>query len=159
MRSLPRLAALPLLASLLGGCTIATPWRASPAGEAAQADGPDTAVIVVTEARLGGSRADRDAFWQGVRAVERDLPNRPGLIGYALRRELFGDRAWTMSAWESEGHLAVFVLASTHRRAMAEGEPALIAMRSARLDRPRELGPPSWAEALDALDRAGQGYR
>jgi hypothetical protein len=53
----------------------------------------------------------------------------------------------------------VFVLASTHRRAMAEGEPALIAMRSARLDRPRELGPPSWAEALDALDRAGQGYR
>jgi heme-degrading monooxygenase HmoA len=159
MRTLPRLAALPVLASLVGGCAIATPWRASPAGEAGQAEAGDPAVIVVTEARLGGSRAQRDAFWQGVRAVERDLPNRPGLIGYSLRRELFGDRAWTMSAWESEGHLYGFVFASTHRRAMADGDAALIAMRSVRLDRPREKGPPSWAEALDALDRAGEGYR
>jgi heme-degrading monooxygenase HmoA len=159
MPSLPRLAAVPLLAALLGGCSIATPWRAGSGGEPGGAEGAETAVIVVTEARLGGSLADRDAFWQGVRAVERDLPKRPGLIGYALRRELLGDRAWTMSAWESEGHLAGFVYASVHRRAMADGDPALVAMRSARLDRPREQGPPSWAEALDALDRAGEGYR
>lgn len=158
MRPLARLAALPVLASLLGGCAISTPWRAA-GGEAGRAGGGETAVIVVTEARLGGSRADRDAFWQGVRAVERDLPNRPGLIGYALRRSLLGDRAWTMTAWESEQHLAGFVLASAHRRAMAEGDAALVAMRSARLDRPREHGPPRWAEALDALDRAGEGYR
>jgi heme-degrading monooxygenase HmoA len=116
-------------------------------------------VVAITEARLGGDRAARAAFWQGVAEVERSLPSQPGLLGYALRRELIGGTAWTMTVWDSEAALDRFVGAAAHRQAMQAGNAALATTRFARLERPREAGPPSWPEALDALSRRGQGYR
>jgi heme-degrading monooxygenase HmoA len=153
---MPRLAAA-AFAALLGGCTIATPYReASPT-----AGGEPGAVVVValTEATLGPDKAARAAFWDGVRAVQRDLPNQQGLLGHALRRELLGNRAWTMTVWESEAALDRFVASPAHRAAMRAGNPALAGQRFATVMRPRAAGPMPWAEALDVLAREGQSYR
>jgi heme-degrading monooxygenase HmoA len=150
----PHLAAA--LALLLGGCTIATPFReASPAGPEAGGE----VIVALTEATLGPDRAARTAFWDGVRAVEQSLPDQRGLVGYALRRELLGSRAWTMTVWESEEDLARFVRSQAHGAAIRTGAPALAGQRFASVTRPRAAGPMPWAEALDVLERKGQGYR
>ncbi|WP_291299070.1 antibiotic biosynthesis monooxygenase [Elioraea sp.] len=154
---LKRWAGIALLLGALGGCAIATPYRE--VGQAPADASADAALVAITEARLGGDRASRAAFWDGVREVERSLPSQPGLLGYALRRELLGNTAWTMTVWDSEEALDRFVGASAHRSAMAAGDPAIASVRFARLTRARDAGPPPWPEALDALARRGQGYR
>lgn len=143
-----------LLSAVLGGCAIATPFRSTGAG-----DGSAPAVVALTEATLGPDGAARAAFWEGVWTVERTLKDQPGLIGYSVRRELLGNRAWTMTMWQSEADLDRFVLSPAHRAAMASGRAALADTRFAQLERRSGDGPPSWAEALDALARTGQGYR
>jgi heme-degrading monooxygenase HmoA len=152
----PRWAGILTLLGALGGCAIATPYRevAAPGGS-----GAAPAVVAITEARLGGDRASRAAFWHGVREVERSLPTQPGLIGYTLRRELLGNTTWTMTVWESDDALDRFVGGAAHRRAMQAGDAAIASVRFARLSRARDAGPPPWPEALDALARRGQGYR
>lgn len=154
---MPRLAATLSLVALLGGCAFATPYR--PAAQAPDAEPGETAVIALTEATLGPDRAARAAFWDGVRAVERDLPNQPGLLGHSLRRELLGNKAWTMTVWESQAALDRFVASPAHRAAMRAGNPAVAGQRFATVSRPRTAGPLPWAEALDVLAREGQGYR
>jgi len=155
MPRLPRLAAA-LLATLLGGCTIATPYReARPAG----GDAEGLVVIALTEATLGPDPKGRAAFYDGVRAVRLDLANHKGLLGHSLRREVLGNRAWTMTVWESEEDLDRFVSSPVHARAIRTGSPALAGQRFATVTRPRAAGPLPWAEALDVLAREGQGYR
>ena len=145
-----------LVAVPLGGCTVGTPYRESrPAGGEPQG----LVVIALTEATLGPDRAARAAFWEGVRAVESDLPNQQGLLGHALRRELFGNRAWTMTVWESERDLDRFVTAPVHAQAIRAGSAAVVGQRFATITRPRAAVPLPWAEALDVLAREGQGYR
>ncbi|WP_144186637.1 antibiotic biosynthesis monooxygenase family protein [Elioraea rosea] len=144
-----------LLAALVGGCAIATPFRSTAGG----GDGGAPAVVALTEATLGPDSAARSAFWEGVWAVERTLKDQPGLIGYSVRRELLGNRTWTMTMWETEADLDRFVLSPAHRAAMASGRAALTGTRFARLERRRGDGPPSWAEALDVLGRTREGYR
>lgn len=150
----PHLAAA--LAFLLGGCTIATPFReAAPAGP----DAGGEVIVALTEATLGPDRAARAAFWDGVRAVEQSLPDQRGLVGYSLRRELLGSRAWTMTVWDSEEDLERFVRSPAHGRAMRTGSRAIAGQRFATVTRPRAAGRMPWAEALDVLERRGQGYR
>jgi heme-degrading monooxygenase HmoA len=157
MSRLSTLGAIALLAALLGGCTIATPYR--PAAPAEGSGAGEAVVIALTEATLRPDRAARAAFWDGVRRVERDLPNQQGLLGHALRRELLGNRAWTMTVWESQEALDRFVTSPVHRAAIRAGDPALAGQRFATVTRPRTAGPLSWTEALDVLAREGQGYR
>lgn len=159
MPGLPRRAALTALAGLAGGCTFATPYRELRSGPGVSAPGAgETVVIALSEVTLGPDRAARAAFWEGMRAFERDLPNHPGLLGYSLRRELLGDRAWTMTVWESEAALGRFVSSPVHAAAIRASHAAIRDQRFATLSRPRAEAPLRWPEALDVLARQGQGY-
>ncbi len=108
--------------------------------------------IAVTEAVLAADRVARGDFWIGVRLVEAALPQQPGLIGFALRRELLGDRVWTITAWESKNELRRFMELPAHQEAMKLGARALIEFRSVLLMRPESGWPLSWTDALQALD-------
>lgn len=139
-----------LLAGLgLGGCAIATPFRAG--GDAAGSEG-QTVLVVVTEARLGSDPAARAAFWEEVRLTDRAMARQPGVVGHSLRRELLGDRAWTLTVWSDSGSLDVFVLEGAHRRAMERAGKAVAAMRSVRFTVARTALPLGWEEALRRLD-------
>lgn len=140
------------LAAVLGGCQVATPWRQTAEPTPATSE----LIVVVTAAALDG--ADREAsarFWDGVWRVERSLGRQPGLVGYSLRRELLGDRAWTLTAWESEQALTLFMLSAEHGEAMRTGRGALRQVRTLRYTLPRDAAPPRWDDALARLATAG----
>lgn len=141
---------------LLAACAIATPYEATSAASATDAGG--AIIIVVTEATLAPDSAARDAFWEGVDGVRAVLSEQPGLVGYSMRQELFGDRTWTMTEWRSEAALEAFVRSPAHQRAMSLGSEALAGVRFARLTRPADASPLSWAEAVEALEDRRYGY-
>lgn len=153
-----RLARLAALGAALGlaGCAIATPFK--PAAHAPPGAGDRPAIIAVTEARLGDNRALRRAFWDHVDKVEASLPDQPGFLGFSKRTELFGDRAWTMTAWTDEDSLEAFVRSETHQRAIAAAFGALDGARFARIETTRGAMPPDWDAALRQLDQAGRAY-
>lgn len=148
------LAGASLLAMTLGGCAIATPYRAIQQTPAAAAD--VQVVVAITKAVV--DRATRGPFDAQVRAVLRGMPDQPGLVGYSVRRELFGRNLWTMTVWENDAALAAFAKGALHSEAVRVGSPALRDARFARLARSRGAAPLSWPEALEILRTSGRDY-
>ena len=144
----------------LGGCAIATPFRGPgyDADAGVAADRPETVVVVLTEAVLRDEGADRSAFWDNVGKVEDSLAAQPGFIGYSLRRELLGDRAWTMTAWRDEASVAAFVQSPVHQTAIAEGLGALQATGFARIEVKRDELPLDWERAVEILAASERRY-
>jgi heme-degrading monooxygenase HmoA len=46
------------------------------------------------------------------------MGDQPGLLGHAVRFEIFGNKAWTMTAWKDEASLTAFVRSPAHRAAV-----------------------------------------
>ncbi|GAB4169124.1 MAG: hypothetical protein OHK0024_04700 [Thalassobaculales bacterium] len=154
MRHLYRLAA-GLSAALLSACSLSTGFRPGIAADLP----PDAPVIVaLSEARVRPAVGAHLAFWPRSSDVLRSLADQPGLVGYGVRIEPFGTRAWTMTVWQDEASLAGFVKGAAHGRAVAEGLPALADARFARLRTRRGDTPLSWEEAIDRLARDGRPY-
>lgn len=142
------------LALSLSGCAIATPFRDNP--EARAKAGP--AIAAITEAQLGADRAARNRFWEGTRRVEQALMQQPGFLGYSIRREILGDRAWTMTVWQSEADLLRFVQSDMHREAIRIGRPALVSGRFARVPLAPGERSLTWARALEAIENGRNLY-
>lgn len=137
------------------GFSMAMPYRAvgSPSMHAVA-----EVIVVITEVRLGGDGSQRSRFWNQVWTVEKSLPKQPGLVGYALRREIFGTTAWTMTLWKDEASIRAFMRSAVHRKAVTDGLPATIDTRFVRFRRLKDADPPDWAEAIDQLTRNGRSY-
>lgn len=147
-----------LLGLWLGGCAIATPFR-GPGYMAGKVTGvaPDQSVVVVlTNARVHQDR--RAPFDLHTRKIVDSLPAQPGLVGYSVRRELFGDEVWTMTVWKTDADRARFVSSDTHRTAMAAGAPALKSVRFSRVLLPAKDLPISWDRAKQILDEQPRQY-
>lgn len=160
-RSLSRLLAAVLSMVALGGCAVCTRF-AGPgyaAGEGVTAPGSGPVLVVITEAVQQRDIGRRAAFLQRVRAVEAALAGRRGLVGYALRTELLGRRAWTMSAWLDEESLRAFVGSAAHLAAMADAEAVTESMAFVRIPVERADIPLAWDRALAILAREGYPYR
>ncbi len=137
------------LAFGLGACTIATPLRTT--GPA-----PETVVVAITQASLKPDK--RMAFDRSLDTVAAILSGTPGLLGWSLRRELFGTEAWTLTIWESDAARAAFVGSQVHRDAIQASIPALTGTRFARLTLPSRELPFGWPQALAVLERDGVSY-
>lgn len=143
------------LAFALFGCTVARPW--SQPGAPAAAAGPDagraTVTLIITHAVLDG--AMRKPFDEYTERVVEALQSGtvPGLVGFSMRKELFGDQVWTMSAWTDREASRRFAASSPHREAMEVASDAIRSLRVRTLDLPRDAPPPSWDEALRWLER------
>ena len=139
----------------LTGCAYTAPFRKTAlARELGLA--PDRPVLVVlseTEHRPGMRRE----FFKDTRAVVATLPEQAGLLGYGLRFEIFGKRAWTMTAWKDEASLAAFVRSPAHREAVRRSGETAQNIRFASLELPLSALPPSWREARRFLE-AAPGY-
>jgi hypothetical protein len=57
-------------------------------------------------------------FFRKVQAIRKQLENSRGLIGYGMRAQLLGKKAWTISIWQDEVTLNEFVGKVPHSETM-----------------------------------------
>lgn len=144
-----RLLLLPLVA-VCAGCTIGTPITTTRLHDAVPAD---TEVhLSITHATVDPARSR--AFTRQALAVHGAMDGQPGLVMFAIRRELFGDQVWTVSAWTSEADRRRFVDATAHRAAMAGSGPALRSLHVQRVVLRRDALPRRWDEVFELLAKA-----
>lgn len=140
------------LTTWLSGCALSVPFKRTKL--ASEGGLPtDTSVLVVvssTEHRPGM----RGEFFKDTKAVLATMENQPGLLGYAVRFEIFGKRAWTMTAWKDEASLTTFVRSPAHREAVRRSGETAQNIRFASVEMPFGALPMSWKEARRRLDAA-----
>lgn len=141
----------------LNGCAIGTPWPRLPAAAPEQAH--QSVVLVLTHVVVDTTQ--RGEFDRQNSRVLASMGSHPGLIGYAARRQLFGDQGWTMSVWADDESRVAFVRSAVHREAIARSLPALKTVELKRLAVARKDLPADWDQVLRMLaDPAGRhNYR
>jgi hypothetical protein len=145
------------LLNLLSNCAIGTPFaKSSKINDFGLK--PETQVtIAITEVDIeGASSSNRSTFWDRVSSVRSSLDSNKGYLGGAIRREIFGSRAWTMTTWINEEALEQFVESREHERAMKEGEPAVKKAKFYRGKRAWSEIPLDWKEAERLIDEEGR---
>lgn len=138
---------------LYSGCTIGMPLR-GPGLEAAGS--PERVIVAVTHAKLHWTK--RAAFDRHIQIVADALPRFPGLVGYSLRKQIFGDEAWTMSIWASHEAMQAFVRSPVHRAAVAAGRPAIKSMRYRAVEVASSELPIGWTRAVALLETPKVDY-
>lgn len=133
------------------GC-VSTPFR-GPGYDAERgviAPGAGEEVLVaLTYGRLDTEQTA--TFRAHMKKVLADLPTREGLIGFAVRKQIFGDEVWTMSAWTDEAALEAFVYARPHQEAAQSDTIPMDKTVFARRWLPADELPLSWERAQAIL--------
>jgi heme-degrading monooxygenase HmoA len=104
-------------------------------------------VALLSELYLDSFRT-MPAFFSYSGKIQTQLKRSPGLIGFSLNAHLFRKKFWTLSVWESDEAIALFVHERPHKDVM---EAMRGRFRNARFIRWRISGfqcPPSWAHAF-----------
>lgn len=135
------------IVALITGCSVATPfkWVEAPA-RSGSANSDEEVLIAVTHARVDG--AQRQLFDDGANRVLQSLPSQPGVVGYSVRRQLFGDEVWTATVWTDEAAMLRFVRSPEHVRAVRDSSSAVRAIDYVRLHVRRSALPISWSQLL-----------
>ncbi len=120
---------------------------------------PERSVLVVlTEAHRLDNRDSRNQFDQNVDNILDNLQQQTGLYAYSVRKELLGDKAWTLTVWDSESSMQGFKVSKKHLQAMAGVGDMLSDAKFARVERTLDTIP-DWQEALVILQQSGRNYR
>lgn len=144
-------------APLIGGCEIGYSFR-GPAFD--QERGlvdldPDRVLFVAfTQGDIAPGSTRR--FSEALRHVLADMDAHDGLVGYSVRRQLFGARVWTMSAWTDRQALRRFLASSAHRAAVRDGGIPRESVVYAFLEVPAREVPVTWPRAKAVLAEASQ---
>jgi len=128
-------------AIFLSGCRIGYPFK-GPGYDSCRG-------VVHPDAVAPGSQ---DKFSQQIRAVLNTMDTHDGLIGYSVRRELFGSRVWTMSVWIDQESMERFAQSPTHRSAIRQGGIPRESFLSAYTSLDRKSVPISWPDAERLLE-------
>lgn len=133
--------------------TIGTPFEGPGIDAPATDDAGDTVLVALTHGRLGPG--ERRAFDRHTQRVYASLAQRPGFVGGAIRREIFGRQVWTMTAWVDERSLVEFIRSSHHHDAIQETGGLFVHTQFVRTVVPRRELPLTWDRALEVLASAG----
>ncbi|MCW7512604.1 hypothetical protein [Leptospira levettii] len=145
-----------ILLSWLIHCKIATLFQRNESVNKDLYENETEVVIVITEVEISESYSLRSIFWNRVSSVRSKLNQNEGYLGGAIRREIFGNRAWTMTVWKNESALDQFVYSKEHEIAMKEGGPAVKKSKFYRgFVKWKEL-PISWERAEKLIDEEGR---
>lgn len=145
------------LSGLLNACAVGTPLpRLAPLPTDTTSAADQTVVLVLTRVVLDPSK--RAEFDRQNNRVMAGMGQHPGLLGYAARKQLFGNQGWTMSVWANDEARAAFVRSPVHREAIAKSMPALVSVELKRLTLPRKDLPTDW-DAVRRLLADPEGLR
>lgn len=149
-----------LVAALgLSSCAISTPFSGSTPADL-QRDLPQgtPVVVVVTHIVLEDDRATRRRFWAANGRIAEQAKTAPGLLTYALRRQVFGNEGWTFSVWRDAKSVNAFMRSGAHAEAMRTAMDTFVDARFARMKLPVERVPPDWDAALAMLEENARHY-
>jgi hypothetical protein len=141
---------------VLSGCTglpISTPFK-----KLDNRPLQDSFLIVVTSTEIHSDADSKSKFNSFVKAINRNLNSTPSLYGYSIRKELFGNKAWTYTIWNDANSVAQFTSSADHLPAMALAPKILKTARFARTSIRAEDLPYSWEQALVLLEKSGRNY-
>ena len=131
----------------LGACTISLPFKyPEPVGTGSP---EDRLLVSVTHAKLHPDK--RAAFDEQTMVVFNAMAHHPGVVAYAIRRELFGNQVWTVSVWRDDASRMKFFMSEVHQRAIYMSEDAIETVRYKRVTIQRSELPLSWGRALALL--------
>jgi heme-degrading monooxygenase HmoA len=99
-------------------------------------------------------KGQRKPFFADTQKVIADMPNQPGLVGYSFRFQIFGRRAWTMTAWRDEAARNRFAKSPSHLAAVRNSSITAQNMRFVSVTVPASTLPMRWDEALRLLENA-----
>ena len=146
-------AASTLLLPLVAGCRVGYPFR-GPGYDSTRGvihPGASTQVfIAITQGDVEAGKGRH--FSTQLDSVLGTMKAHDGLIGYAVRKQLFGPRVWTMSAWIDRESMELFAASPEHRRAIAEGGIAPASFSSAFTYVDVGQVPLSWSQAEQLLE-------
>jgi quinol monooxygenase YgiN len=125
---------------------VSTPY---PDVRSTAANPDETVVVVLTQGRI--DRKHRAEFDRQTGHVADSMAAQPGLLGYSIRREVFGNTVWTLTMWKTDEARVKFLASTPHRRAIMKSGVAVLDMQSWRADVAVDQLPTSWAEALAAF--------
>lgn len=138
----------------LSGFMLGPPFRGSDALDALPPDA--TVVVGVTHVTTGDDAEKNDLFWKHTNAVVASLPSHQGYLGHKIRKQLFGNQAWTMTFWRDETSLNDFVRGDTHGAAIQNGLAAVEKGRFVRFTVERSKVPLSWGEVETIMNEKGR---
>lgn len=102
------------------------------------------------------SRASTGQLFRGSRAVQTQLADAEGLVGYSMLARPLRMQYATLSVWQDEAALAAFASSRPHIRLMEELAPQMAETRFERWTIDGSHGRPSWRQALQRLHAAAQ---
>lgn len=138
------------LITLISSCKIGTPWEEIKSNNF---DSEEEVVVGLTYVEVGEDSTKNKIFWKSTFALKNKLKDYPGYIGGSIRKEIFGNKGWTMSVWKDEESLEKFVYGDRHQAAIEEGSPALIKTKFARIKVKRKDIPLSWDKVEELLKK------
>lgn len=140
---------------IISSCKIGTPWEEK---KTKDMNLEKEVIVGLTYIEAGVDSAKNKIFWKNTFEVKNKLKDYPGYIGGSIRKEIFGNRGWTMSVWEDEESLEKFVYGERHQRAIEVGMPALIKTKFARVKVKRSKIPLDWEEVERILNVEAKSY-
>ncbi|HEX4878511.1 MAG TPA: hypothetical protein VFV39_01590 [Limnobacter sp.] len=136
----------------LTGFSISTPMS-FPKGKQAVAT---QARLVVTHATIKARQSSR--FYDLSEAVVDSLKNQPGVLAYSVRRQVFGNQAWTLTLWEGESGTSAFVNNTAHAKAMASVNEVLDCARFLRVNWSGPVKDLRWEDVLARMEQESTAY-
>lgn len=144
------------LANLLSSCAFSARYR--PSALATDGSLPPDHLAIVTISATEHRQGQRRPFFDDTRKVLADLPSQPGLLGYAFRFELIGNKAWTITAWRDQASQDAFVRSPAHRTAVRRSAQTSQNTRFLTLHRPLSSLPLRWPEIRSLIANAPLRY-
>jgi hypothetical protein len=112
------------------------------------------ASVILTLSAVEHQKGQRKPFFTDTKRVLADLPNHAGLVGYSYRFQLFGNKAWTMTAWKDEASRDQFSQSPVHLSAVRNSPTTAQNMRFMSVTVSASSLPMSWDEAIRLLNTA-----
>ena len=141
-----------LLLATATACTIARPFSGPGLRAPGEVGAASMVTVVITHATLHGSRRGHFDRYTRRLVAALEAGTFAGLVGFSVRKTLFSNEVWTMSAWTDGEAVAGFARSSLHREAMAQAGDAIRSLRVRRVQVPPAAIPLSWKQALRYLD-------
>ena len=139
---------------MLSAFTFGTPFQSSEALEKIPADAQ--VVVGITHVTTGDDSSRNEIFWDHTMRVVDSLPAHKGYLGHKIRKQLFGNEAWTMTVWKDEKALQNFISGEKHSDAIQNGLDAVVKARFVRLMISKSDVPMSWDDAEKMMDEKGR---